>query len=98
MARPKKVKKVGFSPEVTYFKPRGVPLRFLEEVEITLDESEALRLVNIENLNQTDAAKKMNIHQSTLQRILKQASKKITTALIEGKAIKICENNYKNDI
>ncbi|PIQ98493.1 MAG: hypothetical protein COV64_01000, partial [Candidatus Nealsonbacteria bacterium CG11_big_fil_rev_8_21_14_0_20_39_9] len=53
------------------------------------DELEALRLCDLENLEQTEAAKKMKVSQSTLQRILTSAHKKIAEALIEGKAIKI---------
>jgi predicted DNA-binding protein (UPF0251 family) len=74
---------------VTYFKPRGVPLRFLEAVELTTEEAEALRLKNMKDLDQIDCAKRMNTSQSTFQRILSSAYKKITEAIIEGKAIKI---------
>lgn len=89
------MKKVGFEPEVTYFKPRGVPLRELEEVELTIDELETLRLANAEKLNQTEAAEKMDIHQSTFQRTITRAREKITDALINGKAIKIHGGEYK---
>ena len=61
----------------------------LEVVELTAEEVEALRLRNIKDLEQEEAAKKMNTSQSTFQRILSSAYKKITEALIEGKAIKI---------
>jgi len=61
----------------------------LEVVELTTEEAEALRLRNIKDLDQEEAAKKMNTSQSTFQRILSSAYKKITEALIEGKAIKI---------
>jgi predicted DNA-binding protein (UPF0251 family) len=64
-------------------------LRFLEVVELTIEEAEALRLKNMEDFDQRGAAKKMNTSQSTFQRILSSAYKKITEALIEGKAIKI---------
>jgi len=64
-------------------------MRFLEVVELTTEEAEALRLRNIKDLDQEEAAKKMNTSQSTFQRILSSAYKKITEALIEGKAIKI---------
>jgi len=64
-------------------------MRFLEVVELTTEEAEALRLKNIKDLEQEEAAKKMNTSQSTFQRILSSAYKKITKALIEGKAIKI---------
>jgi len=64
-------------------------MRFLEVIELTTEEAEALRLRNMKDLEQEEAAKKMNTSQSTFQRILSSAYKKITEALIEGKAIKI---------
>ena len=64
-------------------------MRFLELVELTKEEAEALRLKNIKDLDQIEAAKKMNTSQSTFQRILSSAYKKISKAIIEGKAIKI---------
>lgn len=95
MVRPRKIKLVNFEPDVTYFKPRAVPLSNLEEVEITLDELESLRLSNLEKLNQTLAAQKMQVHQSTFQRTLTRANEKITDALVNGKAIKIRGGEYK---
>jgi len=74
---------------VVYFKPRAVPLFLLEEVDLSMDELEALRLCDLKDLEQEDAAKKMKISQSTLQRILTSARKKVAEALSEGKAIKI---------
>jgi len=87
--RPRINRKVQFFPNVTYFKPAGIPLRDLEEVEISADELEALRLQNLLNLDQKQVAKKMNISQPTIHRTLIQTKKKITDALINGKAIKI---------
>lgn len=89
MTRPKLCRKISFNPEVTYFKPQGVPLRFLEVVNLTAEELEALRLKNIKDLDQTEAAEMMKTSQSTFQRILNSAYKKISEALIEGKAIQI---------
>lgn len=89
MPRPRLCRKINFSPSVKYFKPQGIPLRELSEVELTLEELEALRLKNIEDLDQVEAAEKMKTSQSTFQRILTSAHKKITEALVEGKAIKI---------
>ncbi|PIS17166.1 MAG: hypothetical protein COT59_02100 [Candidatus Nealsonbacteria bacterium CG09_land_8_20_14_0_10_42_14] len=89
MVRPRLCRRIRFNPNVTYFKPQGVPMRFLEVVELTTEEVEALRLRNIKDLEQEEAAKKMNTSQSTFQRILSSAYKKITEALINGKAIKI---------
>lgn len=94
MSRPHKCKTVKQEPGVTYFKPRAVPLSGLEEVTITVEELEALRLVNIEDQSQQDAAKHMNTHQSTLQRMLTRARKKLTDALVNGKAIRIQGGSY----
>jgi len=89
MPRPRLCRRIRFRPNITYFKPRGVPMRHLEIVELTTEEVEALRLKNIKDLDQVDCAKQMKTSQSTFQRILSSAYKKITEALIKGKAIKI---------
>jgi len=87
--RPRLNRCVKFDPKVEYFKPKGVPLSSLKEVEISLEELEALRLKNIENYDQIECAKRMKTSQSTFQRILSSAYKKISQALVLGKAIKI---------
>ncbi|MGM0439133.1 MAG: DUF134 domain-containing protein [Patescibacteria group bacterium] len=89
MPRPRKKRKINFNPNVTYFKPRGVPMRDLGEVSLTHSEAEALRLYDHQGLSQTEAAKKMDVSQSTFQRTIKVAHKKVAKGLIEGKAIKI---------
>ncbi len=89
MPRPKLLRQIRFNPGVTYFKPQGIPMRSLDEVVLMIEEIEALRLKNIENLDQIECANKMNTSQSTLQRILSSAYNKISDALINGKAIKI---------
>lgn len=89
MTRPRSRRRVRFNPNVIYFKPQGIPLKVLDEVELTLEEIEALRLKNVKDLDQLEAAEKMNTSQSTFQRILDSAYKKISKALTKGKAIKI---------
>ncbi|MBU0531620.1 DUF134 domain-containing protein [Patescibacteria group bacterium] len=89
MPRPRLCRLVRFNPTVTYFKPQGVPMRQLKIVELSTEELEALRLKNIQNLDQNECANKMNTSQSTFQRILASAYQKTSEALIEGKAIKI---------
>lgn len=89
MTRPRKPRYINFKPGVTYFKPRGVPLAYLEEVVLSADELEALRLKYVEDLDQVDCAKKMKISQSTFQRILSSANQKIARALVFGQAIRI---------
>jgi predicted DNA-binding protein (UPF0251 family) len=87
--RPRKCRFIRFRHNAYFFKPQGIPLRFLDIIEISADEAEAIRLKNIKNLEQKDAAKKMKISQSTFQRTLQSAYRKISRAIIEGKAIKI---------
>ena len=89
MPRPRLCRRIRFNPNITYFKPQGVPMRFLDMVELTVEEVEALRLKNTKNLDQAEGAKSMKTSRSTFQRILTSAYKKIAEALIEGKAIKI---------
>ena len=92
MPRPKLCRRIRFNPNITYFKPQGVPLRFLEVVELTAEEAEALRLKNIRELDQIECAKSMKTSQSTFQRILSSAYKKVSQAIIKGKAIQITKN------
>lgn len=89
MTRPKKDRCLRFDPEVLYFKPRGIPLSTLEEEELFPDELEALKLHDVDGLDQIEATKKMNISQPTFGRILDKAYKKIAIAIVKGKAIKI---------
>ena len=91
MSRPRLCRRIKFNPHITYFKPQGVPMRMLDEIELTAEEVEALRLKNIKELDQVECAKKMNTSQSTFQRILSSAYKKISQSIIEGKAIKIIQ-------
>jgi len=89
MTRPRLCRRIRFNANITYFKPQGVPMRFLEVIELTAEEVEALRLKNLKDLDQIECAKVMNTSQSTFQRILSSAYKKMSDALINGKAIKI---------
>lgn len=89
MPRPKKPRFLRFKPDVYYFKPQGIPLRMLSEIVLLPDELEALKLHDLDGLDQTQAAKQMKISQPTYARILNKAYKKIAQALIKGKAIRI---------
>jgi predicted DNA-binding protein (UPF0251 family) len=89
MVRPFNRRRIMFEPGTTYFKPAGIPMSILEEEVLKHDEIEALRLCDAENNKQEEAAKKMNVSQPTIFRILESARKKVATALIKGKAIRI---------
>lgn len=89
MSRRKIPRCLGFRPDVYYFKPLGVPLRELSEVVLRSDELEALKLYEVDRLEQTEAAEKMKISQPTFARLLGSANQKIADAIIKGKAIRI---------
>lgn len=89
MPRHKIPRCIRFNPNVIYFKPQGIPLRILEEVVLRTDELEALKLYDVDGLEQIKAAEKMKISQPTFARILDSANKKIAEALVKGKAIRI---------
>ena len=91
MPRPRIPRCMRFKPNVYYFKPQEIPLRELEEVVLLPDELEALKLYEVDGLEQTVAADKMKISQPTFARLLGSANKKIARAIIQGKAIKIEE-------
>lgn len=92
MPRPRIPRFLGFKPNVYYFKPRGIPLRDLKEVVLLSDELEALKLYEVDSLEQTKASEKMKISQPTFARLLGSANKKIANAIINGWAIRIEEN------
>lgn len=94
MVRPRKIRSVNFEPGITYFKPRAVPLSELEEIELTIDELETMRLSHLEKMDQKESAERMKIHQSTFQRTLARGREKVTDALVNGKAIKINGGKY----
>ena len=79
-------------PNATYFKPLGVEQT--NTIYLTLEELEALRLVDYHGFNQEEAAIEMGVSRKTLWNDLKSARKKVTTALIHGYAIKIEGGNY----
>ena len=89
MPRPFCPRHVGFVPNAVYFKPAGVPLHALEEVVVTLDELEALRLADLQGLYQEQAAEQMKISRPTFARIVEAARKKVAEALINGKALRL---------
>ena len=89
MPRPCRCRRIRCKPDTTYFKPRGIPLDMLKEVNLTLDELEAVRLADWRGLYQEDAAKKMDISRQTFGNIINSAHKKIADVLLNAKALKI---------
>lgn len=91
MPRPRKGRRLSFQPEIHYFKPVGIPLRELEEICLEKEEVEAIKLYEVDELDQKAAALEMGVSQPTFARILGSANKKIAIAIINGYAIKIME-------
>jgi len=89
MPRPFCQRRIAFVPSVTYFKPAGIPLNQLDEVALTLDELEALRLADLLGLYQEQAAERMGISRATFGRIVESARRKTADALTAGKALRL---------
>ena len=81
-------------PDINYFRPFGVPPQEMNTIYLTLEELEAVRLVDLEGMNQEEAAVTMGVSRKTLWNDLKSARKKIATALIHGYAIRIEGGSY----
>jgi len=95
MVRPKKHRFVTFDPNISYFKPRGIPMQNLEEVRLTIDEGEAMRLADLLGVSHEEAGRRMGVSRATFGRIVQKARKTVADALINGKAINIEGGNYK---
>lgn len=95
MARPAKLRCVARLPSIDSFRPVGIPVRALEVVALSLDELEAIRLKDLEGLEQEECAQQMRISRPTFHRILESARKKLADALINAKAIQIEGGNFE---
>jgi predicted DNA-binding protein (UPF0251 family) len=97
MANRKRERRINMPPKMEGYKPFGIPMRELESVSLLYEEFEALRLADYENLNQEEAAKKMNISRPTFTRLYDKARKCIAKAFVEGKAIIIYGGTFVTD-
>jgi len=95
MVRPRRCRRVVAEPDVDYFKPQGVPLSAMEQVDISVDEFESFRLMDHEGLDQKTSALRMKISQPTFCRLYSDARVKLAKAIVEGLAIKIHGGAYK---
>jgi len=95
MGRAPKWRRVTFIPEITYFKPVGSPLKIPKEVNLSIEEAEAIRLNDLEGLEQKECAQRMSISRPTFHRVLASARSKLADALLNGKAIRIEGGNFE---
>ncbi len=89
---------VASSPGCTWYKPAGIPLRFLEEVILHLEEYEALRLADYQSLYHEEAGARMGISRQTFGRLVARARQKVAEAMVTGKAIRIEGGNFTENI
>ncbi|MBT8044491.1 MAG: DUF134 domain-containing protein [Verrucomicrobiae bacterium] len=89
MPRPLNPRRIRCLPAARYFKPRGIPMSDLEEVELAADELEALQLADAEGLYRAQAAEKMGVSRQTFDRIVRRARAKVASALVGGHALRI---------
>lgn len=89
MPRPRKRRTVSDVPRCTCFKPIGLRLGDTDEVRVLTEELEALRLKDLEGLDQLDSAERMGVSRPTFQRILRSARAKVARALIDGLTIRV---------
>jgi uncharacterized protein len=87
MARPRSPRSVSAHPVARLFKPGGVP--GLRQIRMTLDEFEAVRLADLERLQQGPAAVRMGVSRPTFGRVLASARRKVAEALVLGRALRI---------
>lgn len=92
--RPHKCRFIDLDPEITIFKPRGVPSYALQTVELRFDELEAIRLADLEGLYHEDAGKKMGVSRATFGRLLQSARRTVTDALVNGKCVVFKGGNF----
>ena len=95
MVRPQKDRMVAFNPEISYFKPRGIPMMQLQEVCLTVDEREAIRLSDLLGMSHENAGQRMGVSRATFGRIIQHARQVVADALINGKAINVGGGNYR---
>ncbi|MDD3654533.1 MAG: DUF134 domain-containing protein [Desulfotomaculaceae bacterium] len=94
MPRPPKCRRVEQLPEFTFFKPAGIPRAKLPEIQLTVEELEAVRLRDLEELDYEECAKKMSVSRPTFHRVIMAARKKIAEALVRGSALRVTGGNF----
>lgn len=93
--RPTKDRHVEQLPPVAQFKPVGVPIFAVDEIVISVEEMEAIRLADMEGLDQGPAAEQMGVSRPTFHRVLAKAHVKIAQFLWQGKSLRIEGGNYR---
>jgi len=93
MPRPYRKRQIERLPRCYSFKPIGISRRNLEQVQLSLDEYEAIRLADYLQLDHAEAAERMGISRPTFTRLIEKARYKISLILVEGKQLNIGGGN-----
>jgi uncharacterized protein len=89
-------RRVSCFPKATYYKPREIPLCCLEIANLSIEELEAIRLCDLLQIEQNEAADRMGVSRKTFWNDLQKARQKVADALVNGKAIEISGGEYVN--
>lgn len=95
MSRPRKWRKVCCLPDSIRFGPLDCPAEASNAVNMTVDEYETIRLIDLEGLTQEACAGQMNIARTTVQGIYNDARRKLAESLVNGKVLRIEGGEYK---
>lgn len=95
MGRPRKIRNIENPPFFNRLKPAGIPARYLEQVELSLDEYESIRLADLLLMTHEEAAAKMNVSRPTFTRLIEGARRKIAETIVEGKELIIAGGDYQ---
>lgn len=98
MVRPTKWRRIENVPKVSFFIPSDQDAADIPRNLIKLEELEAIRLKDLEGLEQAECAAKMQVSRPTFQRILLSAREKIADSLIHGKALHIEGGSFTQNI
>jgi uncharacterized protein len=89
-------RRVSCFPKATYYKPKEIPLCCLEIANLSIEELEAIRLCDLLQMEQNEAADRMGVSRKTFWSDLQRARQKVADALVNGKAIEISGGEYVN--
>lgn len=95
MPRPRKWRKVCCLPESSQYGPLNGTVESAPDVVMSVDEYEAIRLIDLENFTQEECAEQMKIARTTVQRIYGDARRKIAQSLVYGRILRIEGGEYR---
>jgi uncharacterized protein len=80
------------------FKPRSIPMTELQVVRLELGELEAMRLCDLEGLQQAQAAARMGVSRGTVWRLLQSGRARVVSAIVQNRALVIEKGEGDEDL